>query len=78
MKKAQKYTAAYIIAFHFGWDVRDVSECRYQSTRFAAPASYVLDGDYYCCPSGSQKPPQGWEWAKIGTHYDRDIWRAAA
>lgn len=32
-------TAPEIIGFHFGWDMRDVSETRYQPTRYTNPAS---------------------------------------
>lgn len=75
--KTKRRTAAELIGFHLGWDMRDVSEGRYQSTRYAAPAIYVCGDDYYCAPSGSQVPPKGWNWEPVGTYYARTVFRAA-
>lgn len=49
-------TAANIIAFHFGWNITDVSEGRYQSTRYASPSIYVLGDDYYAAPRTTYRP----------------------
>lgn len=80
MAKAKKYSAPYIIGFHFGSDMRDISEGRYQPTRYASPAVYVVGNDYYCAPSGSQKPParDGWNWQPLATYYGRTIYTAKA
>lgn len=74
-----RYTAPYIIGFHFGSDMRDISEGRYQPTRYTAPAVYVVGNDYYCVPSGSQHPPKGdWEWRPLAAYYGRTIYCATA
>jgi len=65
-----------IIGFHLGWDIADVSEGVYQPTRYSAPRVYVCGDDYFCCPSGNQKPPAGFDWEKVGTYYERDVYRA--
>ena len=72
----RKRTAPEIIGFHLGWDIRDVSEGRYQSTRYATPGVYVCGEDYFCSPSGSQKPPAGFDWAEAGEYYGRKVYRA--
>ena len=51
----KRRTAAEIIGFHFGWDIRDVSETRYQSTRYTAPAVYVIGDDYYAAPADNRR-----------------------
>lgn len=82
MTKRQKYTGAYIIAFHFCSDVRDVTENRYQPTRYVSPAIYTLGDDYYCCPAAGKDPPRNrdftdaWEWEPIGEHYGRTVYRS--
>lgn len=74
----KRRTAPEIIGFHLGWDIREVSETRYQPTRYSAPALYTIGQSYYCAPSGSQTPPKGWQWTKVATHYGRDVFRADA
>ena len=69
-------TAPEIIGFHLGRDMRDVSEGRYQPTRISSPGVYVCGDDYYCAPSGSQKPPKDFPWKKIATYYGRDVYEA--
>jgi hypothetical protein len=76
-------TAAEIIGTYLCWDIRDVSDCRYQSTRYTAPAVYSipLKGgiEYVCCPSGSQKPPRGFpSWNPIGEIHGRTIYGATS
>ncbi len=69
-------TAPEIIGVHLGWDIRDVTEGRYQ--RYTAPSVYVCGSNYFCCPTASQKLPTGVsenEWEKAGTYYGRDVWR---
>jgi len=80
--KQKRRTAAEIIAFHFSCDIKDVSEGRYQSTRFSDPAVYVMGEDYFCCPKAGQKPavdkqfPDRWDWKEIGEWYGRKVYRA--
>lgn len=74
----KRRTAAEIIAFHFCSDIADVRDCRYQPTRYASPAIFVLDDDYYAAPSNN-KPPRaevGQPWELIGSYYGRSIFRS--
>lgn len=74
----KRRTAPEIIGTHLGWDMREVSEGRYQ--RYSSPSVYVCGSDYYCSPTGSQKPPKGVsenEWLKVGTYYERDVYRVS-
>jgi hypothetical protein len=72
----KRRTAAEIIAFHFGWDITDVRDCRYQPTRYTAPAIFTIGDDYYCAPTKGQKLPKGWAWTGFSHHYGRDIYCA--
>lgn len=70
-------TAPEIIGFHLGWDIRDVTEGRYQ--RYQSPNVYVCGSDYFCCPTATQKLPKNVSenpWDKVGTYYGRDVYRA--
>lgn len=72
----KRRTAAEIIAFHFGSDIRDVQECRYQPTRYASPAIYTLDDDYFCSPAAGSTPPAKFgKWEALGTYYGRTVYR---
>jgi hypothetical protein len=73
-------TAPEIIGFHLGWDIRDVTDGRYQ--RYTAPGVYVCGDHYYCSPTAQQKPPHlgvkgdtPTAWEKVGTYYNRDVYR---
>ena len=72
----KKRTAPEIIGFHLGWDIHDVSEGRYQPSRYASPGVYVCNDDYFCAPSGTQKPPKGFPWQQVGIYYNRPVYRA--
>lgn len=67
-------TAANIIGFHFGWDIRDVSETRYQPSRYSNPAIYVIGQDYVAAPANNL-PPKNMkgDWKEIGEHYGRKV-----
>jgi hypothetical protein len=65
-----------IIGFHLGWDIADVTAGIYQPSRYSSPRVYVCGNDYFCCPSGSQKLPTGFEWKRVGSYYGRDVHRA--
>jgi len=70
-------TAPEIIAFHFGCDMRDVSDGKYQ--RYSSPSVYVVyskAGDYWCCPTASQKPPREFKWSPVATYYGRTVYVA--
>lgn len=75
----KRRTAANIIAFHFGCDISEISESRYQPSRYSSPAVYVVGGDYYAAPSNN-KPPKynvGEHWVELAEWYNRKIFRAA-
>jgi len=74
----KRRTAAEIIGFHFGWDIRDVSETRYQSTRYTAPAVYVIGDDYYAAPADNRPPKYelGQAWTLFAEHYGRKIYES--
>jgi len=64
-----------IIAFHFGCDIRDVSDGKYQ--RYSSPSVYVVytkDADYWCCPTEKQKLPKGFKWDPVAEYYGRKIY----
>lgn len=71
-----KITAPNVIGTHLGWDIHDVSDGRYQPSRYASPSVYVCGDDYYCAPSGSQKPPKDFPWKIVGTYYNRPVYEA--
>ena len=73
--------ASECIAFHLGWNMPDVTEGRYQPTRYAYPAIYVCADDYYCCPPAGKAPPKGrrdlpdeWNWQVVGEAYGRTVY----
>lgn len=74
----KRRTAAEIIAFHFCSDIREISDCRYQSTRYPSPAIYAVGNDYYAAPADNRAPKAdvGQAWQVIGEHYGRKIFRA--
>jgi hypothetical protein len=73
---AKRRTASEIIAFHFGWDMREMSESRYQPTRYASPAVYVVSDDYYAAPSDNRPPKYelGQPWREVAEYYGRKIY----
>ena len=70
----KRRTAAEIIAFHIGWDMREVSEHRYHPTRLRSPSIYGFDDGYYAAPADN-KPPGNMKsaWREIGEHYGRKV-----
>lgn len=73
----KRRTAAEIIAFHFGSDIRDIQDARYQPSRYPV-AIYTVGDDYYCAPNANQKlpAPAEFNWQKIGEHYGRTVYRS--
>lgn len=57
----RRRSAAEVIGFHIGWDIRDVSDCRYQAGRTSC-AVYAIGDCYMCAPPAGQPPPNGWHW----------------
>lgn len=77
---AQRKTAAEIIAFVKGYDFAEMSELRYQPSRYRI-AIYVLGSDYYCCPSTGQKLPTAndeFNWQECGNAYGRKVYCSVA
>lgn len=72
--RPKRRSAAEIIGFHLGWDMREVSECRYQPTRFANPAIYSVGDRYFAAPSNNVMPKADvGEWNYLAEHYGRKI-----
>lgn len=74
----KRRTAAEIIAFHLGWDIADVRDDRYQSTRYASPAIYNMGQDYFSAPSNNTAPKAdvGQPWEQVGEYYGRKVYRS--
>jgi hypothetical protein len=64
-----------IIGFHLGWDLREVSEGRYQ--RYSSPNVYVCGGDYFAVNDTAPKHDVSSNpWEKVREYYGRKVWRA--
>jgi hypothetical protein len=73
-------TAPEIIAYHLGWDIADLHDYRYQSTRYANPSVYALESGYYTCPQKGKIPTHdmGAPWRMVGEYYGRKVFRSSA
>ena len=74
----RRRTASEIIATHLCWDMKDVSDCRYQPTRYATPAVYSIGDYYYCSPSKiTTRMPMGRNtaWDFCGAYHGRSVFR---
>jgi hypothetical protein len=70
-------SSAEIIAFHMGWDITEVRDARYQSTRLVAMAVYPIGDDLWmCCPAKGKKPLYSKEfpWKPLTEYYGRTIY----
>lgn len=75
----KKRSAAELIATHLGWDMAEMSDYRYQSTRWAAPAIYATESGYYAAPTPAnigrlRKGYAGLNWVIDGECYGRPIY----
>ena len=77
MSKRVNKSAAECIAFRLGWDIRDVSENRYQYGRTKYP-EYTIGDEYFCCPPAGAAPSKERAWVKDGEAYGRQIYSAKA
>lgn len=70
----KRRTAPEIIGTHLGWDMAEVSDGRYQPTRYSSPSIYVAGDDYYAAPSNNL-PPKNMpgEWREVGEYYGRKV-----
>ena len=73
----KKRTGAECVAFRYGWDLRDVTDMRYQAKRGAVAVYTMFDG-YVCCPPSGKEPPAGWTWRADGEAYGRTVYFAEA
>ena len=78
--KKPGYSAAYVIAFHFSWDIDDVRHYRYQPTMRPGMAIYSIDEDYFCCPPAGKKPMYGKEfpWKPLAEYFGRTIYHCTS
>jgi hypothetical protein len=72
---------AMILASTFGWDVRDMSSYRYQSTTRTKGAIYAI-GQQYFTVSATKPTSEGLVWREYGEQfwakqYDATIWVAS-
>ena len=79
----KRRTAAELIAYHVGWDMAEMSEYRYQSTRFVSPAIYTVADSYYAAPTAAnvsrlRKGYAGLKWQCVGQEYGREIWEGVS
>lgn len=65
-----------IIAYRLGQDITEITDGRYQPSRFSNPSIYVYGDDYYCAPTAKQKLPEGFNWKSEGEWYDRTVYCA--
>lgn len=63
-----------IIAYHLCWDMRDVTEGKYQN--YTNPGIYVCGEDYFCCPTEKQKLHKDFDWELVGSYYGRNVYRS--
>jgi hypothetical protein len=64
-----------VIATAVGYDMAEIEDYRYQSTR-TPTAVYAIGDYYYCAPTKAQKLPSGWKWTAKGTFLGRDVYAA--
>jgi len=75
---AKRHTAAERIAFLIGYDLAEMSDYRYQSTRYTV-AVYAIGDSYYCAPGpGKKLPDVGYNWEVVGESYGSTVYRADA
>lgn len=64
-----------VIATAVSYDMAEIEEYRYQSTRTSIPV-YAIGDEYLCAPTRAQKLPKGWNWKARGTYLGRDVYTA--
>jgi hypothetical protein len=77
MATTKRRSATELVAFHLGWDMADVRDCRYQAKRGEMPV-FTCGDSYYCCPPEGEHPGnlKGFTWIADGTAYGRTIYTA--
>ena len=79
MPDGKRRSAAELIATHLNYDMAEMSDYRYQSTRWASPAIYALESGYYAAPTPAnigrlRKAYAGLNWVVDGECYGRPIY----
>jgi hypothetical protein len=71
----RRITAAEVIATHISYDLAEMSEYRYQPTRYSSPAIYAVGDQYYSAPM-NDKLHAGFKWRLDGTILGRRVYSA--
>jgi hypothetical protein len=72
----RRRTAAEVLATFYSMDMAEMSEYRYQPTRFANPAIYTIGGTGYAAAPASGKMPPNYcdlKWKRAGEMFGRPI-----
>lgn len=72
---ARRISTKEIIATAVSYDMAEIEEYRYQSTRTSIPV-YAIGDEYLCAPTSSQKLPKGWNWRVRGVVLGRTVYTA--
>lgn len=72
----RRITAAEVIATHIGYDLAEMSEYRYQPTRYPNPAVYAIGDTYYCAPAAGGRLHLDWNWKATATVLGRTVYEA--
>lgn len=73
--KKRKITAAEVIATYVSYDCAEMSDYRYQPTRYSNPAIYAIGNTYYCAPTNG-KLHKGWNWSFEAVVLGRNVYTA--
>lgn len=80
---SKRTSGAEVIAATFGVDLAEMSECRYQPTRFTSPAVYTFGNDYYAAHKTKPRHKVGGEWTPVADQFWAEkagtiVWTAKA
>ena len=74
--KTRRISTKEVIATAVNYDMAEIEEYRYQSTRTTLPV-YAIGDHYYCAPRiAGARPPRGWKWSEFGTFCGVKVYRA--
>jgi hypothetical protein len=68
--------AAEAIASVIGYDMAEMSDYRYQRSKYASPAIYCTGSAYFAAPVGNRPPKYDdrWDWKPCGEWKGRKVW----
>ena len=72
---SRRITAAEVIATYISYDLAEMSEYRYQSTRYFSPAIYAVGDTYYSAPTNGRLH-KGWTWTLAAIVLGRRVFTA--